>query len=244
MNSSRAMAPSHFLPTMNGEYVFDIIYQMEGFFTTFLTRLDFPTRWSFLCTSKDINTRTKTVLTFLCDTNAIPSLWDAYLEMRKNTYQRTEGFKFRGYKLCVPFRAYYTARIDGKMKLQKDYYETFLLHLTVFHNYVGIIDWFFSDIQACDAFLIMEIIGVMGNWQILEYSTLGRFLACSDKPNANRFYDSGMATMVAQRGDVEFWNKIVAADRKGRMQASLQDVKENFWLKRQKRDASPKRKQN
>jgi len=230
---------------MNPTDLFDIVFRTEGLFVCFLSALDFPTRWSLLGTSKEVNSKTTAALIILLETKAIPSLWDAYLAMRTETNQRTEGFKFRGNQLGVPFRSYYTEMINGKMKLRKYNTETFLLQLMIFHNYVGQIDWFFSDLSACDGSRIMEMIGIMGHWQVLEQSTLGQFLTFSDKPNTNRFYDEGMTKLVAQRGDVEFWDKIVAADRKGRLRGSLEYVKEQYWLKRQKsanRDASPVRK--
>jgi hypothetical protein len=135
--------------------------------------------------------------------------------------------------------------VNGKMKFRKDNADPFLLQIMIFHNYIGQIDWFFSDISSCDGSRIMEIIGIMGHWQVLEQSTLGQFLTFSNKPDANRFNDDGMTKLVAQRGDVVFWDKIVAADRKGRSQLYLDSVKEEHWLKRRKsanRDASPVRK--
>lgn len=237
--------PSHFLPSMNPIDLFDVVFRTEGLFACFLSALDFPTRWSLLGTSKEVNSKTTAMLIILLQTKAIPSLWDAYLTMRTETNRRTEGFKFQGNQLGVPFRSFYTNSVNGKMKLRKENTEPFLLQLMIFHNYVGQIDWFFSDISSCDGSRIMEIIGIMGHWQVLEQSTLGQFLTFSNKPNANRFNDDGMAKLVAQRGDVVFWDKIVAADHKGRMQKSLEYVKEEYWLKRRKsanRDASPVRK--
>jgi len=230
---------------MNPTDLFDIVFRTEGLFVCFVSALDFPTRWSLLGTSKNVNSKTKEALIILLETKAIPSLWDAYLAMRTEANQRTEGFKFRGNQLGVPFQNFYTNSVNGKMKLRKYNTEPFLLQIMIFHNYVGQIDWFFSDISSCDGSRIMEIIGIMGHWQVLEQSTLGQFLTFTSKPDANRFIDDGMVKLVAQRGDVVFWDKIVAADRKRRLQKYLDSVKEEYWLKRRtsaNRDASPVRK--
>jgi hypothetical protein len=235
--------PFHFFSIMNNSDVFGIIFGMDDLFTNLLKSLDFPSRWSLLGTSKEVNARTKTMLVLLLQIKAIPSLWDVYKASRTEVHERTKDFKFRGYQIGIPSRAYYCFAFPGSYRVRKEIIEPFLLYLMIFHNYCEQINWFFSNLDSCDGTRIMETIGVLGHWQILEQTILGPFLSGSKKPTSNRFADDGMTKMVAQRGDTVFWDKIVAADRKGRMKAYLESARDDYWLKRRvtKRDASPKR---
>lgn len=210
-------------------------------FSSFLAGLDFPTRWSFLCVSKEINARAKKILTFLLQTKAISDFWQSYLSMRAKTKKLTKGFEFRGYDIGIPDKGYYNKKIDGKWILKKGNTDMFQLEIMVFHGYVDLINWFFPKHILCDGRRILECIGVTGHWQALEHTMLADFLTYG---GPDLYANLELRMLVLQRGDTDFWNRIVSR-RPEENRQDLEDLKTRYWLKRRqpsKRDASPKRK--